>query len=304
MNLLRVLMLMAGLLGFLMCTRTRLPSQAELSRIDYASGSTGETRSFFLYLPAGFHEDTLRRWPVMLFLHGNGERGNGRDELDWVLMHGPLYEAWIQKRNLPFLIISPQLPMYGMDTVATWIARRDPGDIPRRLDDGVPPRPLEFVPVGQMTGAMPADAFPYVMAPRGWECEEDDLLAMIQTVVDTFRGDADRVIVTGISYGGMGTWYLASRHPGRFAAIAPVVGWGHPSLMPPIAAAQLPLWAFAAGRDEAMPSRYFYPGLNALEAAGHASVRFTVHADRAHDAWRRIYAGEDLYAWLLMQRRK
>lgn len=54
-------------------------------------------------------------WPILMFLHGNGERGNGKDELDYVLMHGPLYEAWIQKKDLPFIIVSPQLPMFDFD---------------------------------------------------------------------------------------------------------------------------------------------------------------------------------------------
>jgi len=47
----------------------------------------------------------------MLFLHGHGQRGNGLKDLDYVLTHGPLMEAWIQRKELPFIIISPQLPV-------------------------------------------------------------------------------------------------------------------------------------------------------------------------------------------------
>ena len=53
----------------------------------------------------------------MLFLHGDGERGDGKGELDYVLVHGPLFEAWCQRRDLPFIIISPQLPMFGQGEV-------------------------------------------------------------------------------------------------------------------------------------------------------------------------------------------
>jgi hypothetical protein len=84
------------------------------------------------------------RWPVMLFLHGNGERGNGKEDLDWVLTHGPLYEAWIQKRDLPFIIVAPQLPLYGLDETIDYIRDRKIEDIPERLEQGVPARPEEF----------------------------------------------------------------------------------------------------------------------------------------------------------------
>src|SRR4029079_18163320 len=74
-----------------------------------------------------------------LFLHGNGERGDGKQELDYVLGHGPLYEAWCLKRDLPFVIISPQLPMFGMGEV-DYIKNRTRAQIPQRHADRVAPR--------------------------------------------------------------------------------------------------------------------------------------------------------------------
>ena len=111
--------------------------------------------------------------------------------------------------------------------------------------------------------------------------------------------DPQRVYLTGLSYGGFGTWALASRHPQRFAAIAPVVGWGHPELMPPLAERQMPIWVIAGGRDASVPAQYFFAGVNELERLGHESVRLTVHEDAGHDVWKRVYAGRDLYDWLL-----
>jgi predicted peptidase len=138
--------------------------------------------------------------------------------------------------------------------------------------------------------------------PAGWNRLEADLLLILDSVQTSFRTDPARVYLTGISYGGFGTWYLASRHPERFAAISPVVAWGHPELMPPLAEREIPLWVFAGGRDPLVAPRYFYPGLQALEELGHTEVRFTIHEDMGHDAWRRVYAGSDLYDWLLEHR--
>ena len=277
-------------------------SEPRLIRQSYVSPSEGD-RDYFVYLPRGYDSDTGRDWPMMLFLHGNGERGNGRDDLDWVLVHGPLYEVWIQKRELPFIIMAPQLPLYGLENTVDYIANRQPEDIPQRLEVGVPPRPEEFATPWEMVSVPAPEELPIGAEgwADGWNRLEEDLLIILDQMQSLYRTDPARVYLTGLSYGGFGTWFMASRHPERFAAIAPVVGWGHPDLMPPLAERNMPVWAFAGGRDAAVWPQFFYPGLNALEELQDrgGDVRFTIHVDAGHDAWRRVYAGEDLYDWLL-----
>ena len=92
---------------------------------------------------------------------------------------------------------------------------------------------------------------------------------------------------------------MANKHPDMFAAIAPVAGWGHPDLMTPIVRHNLPVWVFAGGRDDTIKVEFFYAGVNKLEELGHTRVRFTIHEDMAHDVWRRVYRGDDIYTWLL-----
>lgn len=60
---------------------------------------------YLLYLPAAYGADD-RAWPVMLFLHGAGERG---DDIEQVKTHGPpkLVEG---DPDFPFILISPQCP--------------------------------------------------------------------------------------------------------------------------------------------------------------------------------------------------
>jgi predicted peptidase len=62
---------------------------------------------YLLYLPQGYGEKKDQKWPLMLFLHGAGERG---DDLDLVKKHGPpkLIE---QGKAFPFIIVSPQCPL-------------------------------------------------------------------------------------------------------------------------------------------------------------------------------------------------
>ena len=59
---------------------------------------------YLLYLPPNY--DQQEKWPLLLFLHGAGERGT---DINQVKMHGPpkLIE---QGKHFPFIVLSPQCP--------------------------------------------------------------------------------------------------------------------------------------------------------------------------------------------------
>jgi predicted peptidase len=65
----------------------------------------GELR-YLLYLPAEAATNRTQRWPLMLFLHGAGERGT---EVQRVAIHGPLNHVRAGT-NFPFIIVAPQCP--------------------------------------------------------------------------------------------------------------------------------------------------------------------------------------------------
>lgn len=66
---------------------------------------TIETR-YLCYLPKDYNPKIGQRWPLMLFLHGAGERGTN---LQSVAIHGPL-SLVKQGREFPFVIVAPQCP--------------------------------------------------------------------------------------------------------------------------------------------------------------------------------------------------
>jgi predicted peptidase len=59
---------------------------------------------YLLSLPPGYGADTTKRWPLILFLHGAGERGTN---LNIVAKHGP---TKIEAAKNNFIIVSPQCP--------------------------------------------------------------------------------------------------------------------------------------------------------------------------------------------------
>lgn len=281
---------------------TPATAEAQLLRVSRMSAATHAERDYFLYLPAGHALEPSKRWPVLLFLHGDGSRGDAKGELDYVMRNGPLYEAWVQKRDLPFIIIAPQLPTYGRESKVEFLKNRTRADIPVRLESGVPDRPTEMATPDPMAGAvaepLPDGATGYG-PEHGWAELEADVLGILDDVLSSRQGDPSRVYLTGLSYGGFGTWYFASKHADRFAAAVPIVGYGHPELMPAIASAHLPVWCFAGGRDSSVRVKNFYAGLNRLESLGAPELRFTIEEDMGHDVWARVYAGRDVYDWLL-----
>lgn len=273
-------------------------SEPQLLRVPYLSARTHTERDYFVYLPRGFAQQD--KWPVILFLHGNGERGDGKADLDYLLKHGPLMEAWCMKRDLPFVIVAPQMPMDDQGDVP-YIKNRTLSDVPKRVEGGANPyyahvahkEPMQ----GQLSEEFPEKWDDFDTSPRGWNTLDDEVIAMLDRVVAEHKGDPSRIYLTGLSLGGQGTWHLASRYPERFAAIAPISCPAPARMASALASARMPVWLFYGGRDSGL--KYCYPIVNRLEGLGDPEVRFTIEADMGHEAWIRPYAAEDLYAWFL-----
>lgn len=286
------------LISFVMMSQK---SEEQLIRVAYMSAFDQTNREYFVYLPQGYQDEPDKKWPVILFLHGDGERGNGKDELDYTLIHGPLYEAWVQKRDLPFIMIVPQLHMFGRDSLGlSYITDRTRDWIPKRLEEGTPDKPTKSKSTKEMTGS-PAIIISNENSGKadkyGWNMVQEDLNSMIDQTALNFNINPSKIYLTGLSYGGSGTFYTAGKNPERYAAIAPIVGVGSLDLIDPIAEEKIPTWLFAGGRDYGVG--YYYPIINKLEKLSDADIRFTIHADMGHDAWKRIFAGQDIYDWFL-----
>ena len=73
----------------------------------YTVPETGMHWGYLQALPKDF--DPAKTYPLVIFLHGAGECGNGTTELDRVAIHGyPMHAE--QGRDYPFILVSPQLP--------------------------------------------------------------------------------------------------------------------------------------------------------------------------------------------------
>lgn len=84
------------------------PAQRQVADLFESQAARGPI-GLYVYRPGGLTDSTTRL-PLLVFLHGNGERGNGTSELSRILKFGPprLIE---QGRDYPFFVVSPQLPV-------------------------------------------------------------------------------------------------------------------------------------------------------------------------------------------------
>jgi pimeloyl-ACP methyl ester carboxylesterase len=198
-------------------------------------------QNYLLYLPEGYQQDSLKKFPLVLFLHGSGERGN---DLEKVKVNG-IPKLVAAGRKFPFILVSPQ--------------------------------------------AHPNE---------GWESR--DLMRLMQSLQKKYRIDEDRLYLTGLSMGGYGSWDMAIKYPGLFAAVVPVCGGGDSSkvwLM-----RNTPTWVFHGAKDDVVPLKASQEMVDALRQHN-PSVKFTVYPDARHDSWIEAYNTDSLYTWMLRQKK-
>ena len=94
-----------------------------------------------------------------------------------------------------------------------------------------------------------------IVAPdslRGdWSAAENEnaVNLLLDAVLASYSVDAKKIVVTGFSMGGAGTWHFAEKYPERFSAAVPVAG------RPPASAAEwrLPVLAIHSRNDQVVP---------------------------------------------------
>jgi predicted peptidase len=140
--------------------------------------------------------DPNSRYPLVLFLHGAGERGNdNKAQLKHVV------SIFVQPENrekYPCFVLVPQCPSGRMWAEVDF--RAETHKMPEK-----PSLPMALT------------------------------IKVIEQLKKEFSIDEDRVYVMGLSMGGYGTWDAIARYPDMFAAAVPMCGGGDETTAPKIA---------------------------------------------------------------------
>ena len=148
------------------------------------------------------------------------------------------------------------------------------------------------------------DTFPFVVVtpqcPSGemWT-DTEALVALLDEVIAEYFVAPDRVYLIGYSMGAHGAWYLAYKHPERFAAVAPMSGMTNVWWASRIK--DIPIWVFHGAQDTLVPVSETEEMVRALEKEG-GSVRVRIDPERGHRPPSQEQH-EELFRWLLEQSR-
>ena len=127
----------------------------------------------------------------------------------------------------------------------------------------------------------------------------------VEATTREYSCDLSRIYITGLSLGGAGTWYIASKLPTVFAAVAPVCGFTGADDADRIATAlkDLPIWIFHGEKDGAVPVEESRRMAEFLRAKG-AKVQYTEYEGANHGIWDRVYDDPEFWKWLFAQHRE
>jgi predicted peptidase len=226
----------------------------------------GDTLPYRILYPKNY--STAKKYPLVFFLHGSGERGKDNErQLFW---GADLFLDSANREKFPAIVVFPQCPRNSFWNAVTFT----------KFDDS-----LRF--------NFPATKIP--IKPMLL------LLALTDELAKNSSVDTNRIYVGGMSMGGFATFDILWRRPHFFAAAFPICGGGNPDQVN-LYADKFPIWIFHGSIDPIVPvadSRLMY---KTLKAAG-ADVKYTEYAGVKHDSYKKAFAEPGLLPWLFAQRK-
>ena len=226
----------------------------------------GHAMPYQILLPKNFNRK--KSYPLLLFLHGAGERGTN-NELQ--LVHGS--KMFLEKNNqekYPAIVVFPQCPRNSY-----WSNVKG-----ERVDDAYK---FTFYEGGEPTVAMKA------------------VQALLTDLKNTYKIDAKRMYVGGLSMGGMGTFELVYRNPKTFAAAFAICGGANTATASKITDTQW--WVFHGEDDRVVNHQHSLDMVKALKDVG-GNVKFSSYPEVNHNSWDSAFAEPDFLSWIFSHKMK
>lgn len=225
-----------------------------------------DTMPYRVLLPLNF--DPAKKYPLIVFLHGSGERGNDNEKQ---LVHGAkLFLRDSIREKYPAIVVFPQCSQSSYWSNVKFLYS----------DDSKKRTGFEFQAGGEPTTAMRL------------------LMELLKTLQHDYKLNKKQLYVGGLSMGGMGTFELVSRKPKMFAAAFPICGGANEALAKKMK--QPKWWIFHGLKDDVVSPEFSKKMADAIQQQG-GSVKLTLYPDANHNSWDAAFAEKDLLQWLFAQ---
>lgn len=220
------------LLSVLLFSLEFVAAQDEYERSVFVS-SSGDSLNYRLLEPEVMQAG--EKYPLVLFLHGAGERGNDNEKQ---LTHGgQMFLNPVNREKYPAFVLFPQCPESGY-----WAYEN---------------RPQSFIPTQMPVGK-----------------EMPSVFQAVKELLDMYLAnpqvDKSRIYIMGLSMGAMGTYDMVSRFPDIFAAAVSICGTVNPTRLS--AARNVAFRIFHGDADDVVPVAGSRQAYKALKAAGASRV--------------------------------
>lgn len=218
--------------------------------------SDKDSLPYRLLLPKNF--DNAKKYPLIVFLHGAGERGND-NELQ--LVHGKdLFINMNKNNNFPSIVVFPQCSKNSY-----WANVSRINNSFSFLDD-----PTENTSLKLVEG-------------------------MINELQRNFKINSNQIYVGGLSMGGMGTFELVYRNPDMFAAAFAICGGANPKIGEKISKTN---WRIYHGdKDFVVPVKLSIDMYNSIKSFN-KNVYLKIYPNVNHNSWDNVFREPDLFKWL------
>lgn len=223
----------------------------------------GDTLRYRVLFPENY--DKSKYYPLVLFLHGSGERGNDNEkQLVW---GASLFTDSINRKSYPAIVLFPQCPANQ-----GWVTIKERSGSKFDIIDSKEP------------------AKPLLLAKK-----------LVDFYQRTEAVNSKRIYVLGLSLGGMGTFDLICRYPKTFAAAIPICGAVNVERLKKVR--NMPIRIYNGDSDNAVSPEYSRNAYIELKAEGSQKVERVEFPGVGHNSWTPAFAEPDFLKWLFSQKK-
>lgn len=250
--------------------------------------------NYRVLLPMGYQQGYSDGYPMIVMMHGAGERANCWDNsCHWA------DRTWRPSSNTPPAPTTIDHELLNNDHNLSHGGRQHL-EARNLAGSRLPDDP-----------ALHARSFPgFVLFPQnlnGWDNNTThDAIRLVRLIVKKYNIDPNRIYIHGLSNGGIATYNAIKRAPWLFAAALPMSAPSESSIinsgmLPEVA--HIPIWTFQGGRDIAPTPERTENYVRKFREAG-AEVRYSLYEHLGHGTWNTAYGESDFFSWMRSQSKR